>query len=138
MEKMPQNNQENNLDKQIEIEKNILGNNVEEISSLVSEKKEGGSFTDKAKLLASKAGRVAGVGIATAGTLGILGTTGLTLAEVAEHTEGMGIPRIPEHTRGFLLNSMNITAFVTLIGAFGADKCEKIIQNIKSKLKSEK
>ena len=76
-------NQENNLNGQLEREKNKLGKNAQEVIDIASEKK---SFTEQAKLLLARIGKIASVGVKVAGATAILGSLALGIDELVNHS----------------------------------------------------
>jgi hypothetical protein len=120
------------LETQLESERTLLAENIEEISGLVEKKTTG--WTDQAKLLAARCGKVAGVGLAAAGGIGALGITGLELQSIIENTHEGVIAPLSIDDKQFLLSVQAITVFAGMLGVVTIDKFQNIIAKLKEKL----
>lgn len=141
MEKFPS-SQENNLDKQIESEKNLLGENSAEISNLVIEKS--GSYSEKAKLLMARVGKIASGGVAVAG-----GAAALAMGGVIGHefftAHSNEINQITGELRNInfqdakeMIATLDLSILAGAIGALGVSKFNDVIEKIKSKIQQLK
>lgn len=119
----------------LEQEKEKLGQNSEDVANLVIE--NNGQYTEKAKLLLVKIGKIASAGIAAAGVAGALGSVGLGIAEVIDHTQNFMVD-VPPHHALPVIAGLSVSGMAALVGGLTMEKFNQITDSIKSKIKQLK
>ena len=136
-------NQKEAIENPLDKEKNLLSTNSEEVLNLVVEKKDG-QYTEKAKLLMTRIGRIAAIGVGLAGGVGAIAIGGSALYE---HFTGMSneineitgeLRNIPFKDAKEMVFAMDFSLFIGALGALGAEKLKDMIEKIKSKIEQIK
>lgn len=133
-------NRESGLDRKLESEKADLETNSVDTADLIADKD--GNFSEKAKLLLARVGKVAAVGVGVAGGAMLLGGAGIDIAAgvdaVAHHWDE--ITAAGSVYRSAALDSVGISTTIAGIGGIcsalgiqAVDKLRGVIDRIKAK-----